>query len=174
MKQQEGNCKSHITKSLLKAQEHCFAMRLSLIHCLQSWLRQEAVIPISCLRHPGTMAQRRCEGKSLLFFLWLDILFLPRTHISIVIVLMTEPMKRDYNSTGITFVCMWTLGVIKLLSWKHWWWVCWCHGWFGWKLNKGGQRSFPNCTNPLYNWVYLCASTHTVYKYEVFILFLCM
>ena len=49
-------------------------MTSSLVACLQSQHRQEAVIPISCLRHsPGAMAaQRRCEGKisymCLLFF----------------------------------------------------------------------------------------------------------
>lgn len=69
----------------------------------------------------------------------LDIFFLPRTCEPIVIVFMTvlsELMKRDYTNTGMTIVRMWTLTVIKLLSWKHWWWVCWCQGGFGWKLKQ--------------------------------------
>lgn len=152
MKQQGGSCKSHITKSPLKAQEHCSAMTSSLIACLQSRRRQEAVIPISCLRHsPGG---RRHNGgvkeKSHIyifffsfFHVWNHSFSQGRRKKSIVIVpasVSPELMKRDYNGTGITFVRMWTLTMTKLLSWKHWWWVCWCQGWFGWKLNKGRQK----------------------------------
>ncbi len=85
MKQQGGSCKSHITKSLVKAQEHCSAMTSSLVACLQSQLRQEAVIPISCLRHPGDDGTTEVWRK-IMFFSCLDIFFLPRTSESIVTV----------------------------------------------------------------------------------------
>lgn len=129
----------------MKAQEHCSAMTSSLIAPLQSQLRQEAVIPISCLRHPGD--DWGVKENQIFFLFMLGYILSPkdvRIHCDCAHDSFSELMKRDYSGTGITFLWMWTVTMIKLLSWKHRWWVCWCQGCFGWKLNKGRQSPFPN------------------------------
>lgn len=71
MKQQWGSSKSHITKSLVKGQEHRSAMTSYLVACLQSRLRQEAVIPISCLRYPGDDGASEVWRKTKFFHVWI-------------------------------------------------------------------------------------------------------
>lgn len=132
MKRRAGSCKSHVTKGPVKAQEHCSAMRSSLRLCLQSFCRQEAVIPISCLPPLGEGATTATTEvwRKVTFFMAGYIL--PPKDVRIYcdcahdffFSLFSELMKRDYNGTGITFVWMWTLAVTEVLSWKHWWWVC--------------------------------------------------
>lgn len=70
MKQRWGSCKSHITKNPVKAQEHCFAATLYLAACLQSWPRQEAVIPISCLCHSGDDGTTEVWRKNQIFLMF--------------------------------------------------------------------------------------------------------
>lgn len=135
MKQREGSCKSHITKSLVKAQEHCSAMTSS-PRSLPSKPARAGSSHSHFLSEPPRGWRHNWGVKENHIFSCLDIFFLPRTCESIVIALTTVSpswWKEITNGTGITFVWMWTLTMIKLLSWKHWWWVCWCQGWFGWK-----------------------------------------
>lgn len=108
MKRQRGSFKSHITKSLVKAQERRCAIALQPEARLQSRPGQEAVIPISCLRHTAMTAHLKCEGKALYYsFLCVDMFFLPRTrriHCDSAHECFCGLMKRDGGATGITFV----------------------------------------------------------------------
>lgn len=119
MKQERGSCKSHITKSLLKAQEHCSAMTSYLVACLQSRLRQEAVIAISRLCHPGDDGTTEVRGKTRFFFFFMfGYILSPKDmwiHCDYAPGCFSKLMKRDYKATGITFVWMWTLTMMKLL-----------------------------------------------------------
>lgn len=144
MKRRGGSCKSHITKSPVKAREQWSTVTSSL-RSLPLKLARAGSSHSHFLSAPFRGQQHNWGVKRItLFFLRLDLFFLPRTCESIVIAFMTvlsELTKRDYSNAGMTIVRMWTLTVIKLLSWKHRWWVCWRQGEFGWKLR---QRTFRN------------------------------
>lgn len=71
MKQHWGSCKSHITKGVVKAQEHCSATTPYLVAYLQSRRRQEAVIPISCPCHPGDDGTTEVWRKTRFSHVWI-------------------------------------------------------------------------------------------------------